>query len=449
MNAKFTDAATLQFGSPINFPLQTIRYNRSINLFQEWLGPATGWQNKVLSIAGGGTGATTAGDTRANLGLGSMSTQNNNSVNITGGSITGVSLDITATTGILPLARGGTGASLALGYAGSVLMSNGIQTQYMAGSNITELNASNIASGTISVARLPSTVAYTTVNNIFSGSNVFTGSINIQSTFPHVFFTDTDDTIGLIYSRIMVNNRTYLFQLLTNDATTVLSTVFTASDYGIFVVGGNGQIHAKGDNITNINGSNIATGIINSARLGSGIPSASTFLRGDNTWQVPPTGGGGGTAVDIPSGMIAMFDIACPTGWTRYSQMDNRFPMGSTGVGATGGWSGHSHTVGGSTDNAGGHSHGFTSNVSGRAQGSAGGNTGGVSTGVQTADAGGGFQTVGQHTHGLNIDIDVPVNASVGGITDSIGNHSHGLLGNTNSVDHTPPYYTVVFCRKN
>jgi hypothetical protein len=45
----------------------------------------------TLAVANGGTGSTTASGARTNLGLGTMATQNANAVNITGGTISGVS----------------------------------------------------------------------------------------------------------------------------------------------------------------------------------------------------------------------------------------------------------------------------------------------------------------------------------------------------------------------
>lgn len=80
------DAATLFVNTPTNQPTGAIRYNRSSDKFQEWDGAA--WQDKVLSIAGGGTGSASASGARNNLGLGSMAVQDSTAVSITGGSIT-------------------------------------------------------------------------------------------------------------------------------------------------------------------------------------------------------------------------------------------------------------------------------------------------------------------------------------------------------------------------
>ena len=46
--------------------------------------------NNIWTILQGGTGASTAAGARSNLGLGTMATQNSNTVAITGGTITGI-----------------------------------------------------------------------------------------------------------------------------------------------------------------------------------------------------------------------------------------------------------------------------------------------------------------------------------------------------------------------
>lgn len=41
--------------------------------------------------------------------------------------------------------------------------------------------------------------------------------------------------------------------------------------------------------------------------------------------------------ITVPSGMIAMFAGPCPSGWSRFTALDNAFPMGSSSYGASGG----------------------------------------------------------------------------------------------------------------
>lgn len=46
---------------------------------------------------------------------------------------------------------------------------------------------------------------------------------------------------------------------------------------------------------------------------------------------------------DLPSGFIAMFEGSCPTGWTRETEFDGKFPKGAASYGATGGADTHTH----------------------------------------------------------------------------------------------------------
>src|SRR5206468_1684538 len=146
LKARDVDSLTLCLSTPSNIPLGAIKYNRASDKFQEYDGAA--FQDKLISLAGGGTGASSASSARSNLGLGTLATQNNSAVNITGGSITGVSLDASGiAAGILGLARGGTGASLGIGASGTFLRSNGSAVSFGTdGSALTNLNASALAS---------------------------------------------------------------------------------------------------------------------------------------------------------------------------------------------------------------------------------------------------------------------------------------------------------------
>jgi hypothetical protein len=344
INNKFIDAITLfRLGVGSNIPVNAIRYNGDINgTFQRWNGSV--WNDMILAVAGGGTGGSTGALARTNLGLGTMSTQNSNAVDISGGNIV------------------------------------------------------NIGS--------------------FSANTVY----------------------------------------------------------------GNAITTPNGAGIAGINAANISTGLINPARLANGAANSGVFLRGDQTWGSP--------AGTLPSGLIAIFDVSCPAGWTRVAALDGRMPRGSTVYGGAGGSDTHSHThslagnshshssgtyatpshnhggstgnmsisvsVSGNTGSGGGHSHGFN------------GETGGESSGIMGVDAGGsGNMTRGPHTHDFS------------GETDSVGNHTHSfsgsgsgsnsasipsqggmgisgtsgandvtMSGGINAASHMPYYLDVVYCRK-
>ncbi len=109
------DAATLFVGAPSSQPTGAIRYVRASNKFQEWDGIA--WVDKVLSVAGGGTGGSSQASARAELGLGTMAVQDSDDVMITDGVIAGDGLGLTNLnasnlgSGLVPTAVLGTGTA--------------------------------------------------------------------------------------------------------------------------------------------------------------------------------------------------------------------------------------------------------------------------------------------------------------------------------------------------
>lgn len=169
------DAGSLFLNVPTNPVTGMIRYVRATNKFQEYDGAA--WQDKVLSIAGGGTGASSASTARTSLGLGTMAIQDATGVTITGGSITGL--------GTLTINAGMTAGSGAVG----IIDSNGkipaLSSTYLAslsGANLTNLNGTNISSGTINVARLGSGASAT---KFLRGDNTWQ-TVSALKTLQHV-----------------------------------------------------------------------------------------------------------------------------------------------------------------------------------------------------------------------------------------------------------------------
>lgn len=98
----------------------------------------------------------------------------------------------------------------------------------------------------------------------------------------------------------------------------------------------------------------------------------------------------------IPEGAIAIFDTPnLPTGWTRYSALDNRFPRGNTLPGTLEGTSEHSHSI----------------------------------TIKLNTDIGGTLFKTGSFSGG------------------ALSGHSHTATGNTDSVSNLPPYCSVIYAK--
>lgn len=162
-----------------------------------------------------------------------------------------------------------------------------------------------------------------------------------------------------------------------------------------------------GSSLTSLNASNLSSGTVAAARLGSGTASATTFLRGDATWAAPGDAVGGG----IPSGAVIFVTTAsCPTGFSEYEAARGRYLVGLV-AGGTGGATVGTALTAAENRAVGGHSHGFTG----------GSHSHGFTGGSHTHGFSG-----SSHSHGLS---STSHTHSFSG-SDS---HSHGFSGSSHS----------------
>jgi len=207
-----------------------------------------------LTVNDGGTGASTASGARTNLGLGSLSTQDSDSVNITGGTITGIT-DIN-------ISDGGTGASTASG-ARTNLGLGSIATQ--------DSNFVDITGGTITGITDLRAAGLETARNIFGqsfdGTSDVSGNITFGTQTNKATLTYNINEPVTLSVPDLSGSRTLAFidesQTFTNEQTFSGNVSIDSLGVGAAASGTTGEIRASGNIIANFSDGRLKTNVHN------------------------------------------------------------------------------------------------------------------------------------------------------------------------------------------
>jgi hypothetical protein len=142
-------------------------------------------------------------------------------------------------------------------------------------------------------------------------------------------------------------------------------------------------------------------------------------------------GAGDGLAIgNVPSGAIAVFDVACPTGWTSVSAVaaafNGKFIVGAATYGATGGAATHTHDI----TSLAAHTHSIASHTH---------------AGAGLASA----YTIYQQGNGSSLDVSMTHAHATGGASAAATEAGTGAATPTAANgSNLPAYITVIFCKK-
>lgn len=196
------------------------------------------------------------------------------------------------------------------------------------GASLTNLNGSNISSGTVGTARLGSgtassstflrgdgtwatptaTVTSVSGTGYFGTYNATTGTyVGAHNTLNQPWLIQTNMNAGTnakIYLTYVDSSGSLKIDFI-NDAGSSQSNFFKVDRSGTTAtnitlaapaITLNGAVtgtsfSGSGASLTNLNASNLASGTVGTARLGSGTANSTTYLRGDGTWATVSSGG--------------------------------------------------------------------------------------------------------------------------------------------------------------
>ena len=111
---------------------------------------------------------------------------------------------------------------------------------------------------------------------------------------PYAFTANTDILSAQVNANFdaLLNALDKRGDTLTGNLTVASGVTIDGVDISAVIGAGGTLLAVDGSAVTNLNASNLASGTVGTARLGSGTASSSTYLRGDGSWA----------AVTIPTG---------------------------------------------------------------------------------------------------------------------------------------------------